>query len=103
MKDFTVTDTQLFVWTDEDELGFSINYVINNDFLIQLDSEGEFTIPASDEATWNNAESQDDAAEKFCAAELAEELELPTDTSDLLEQFAPEIYGESSAKEMLKR
>jgi hypothetical protein len=83
-----VTDVQLFGCGDS----FSANFAINNEFMIQLGTDGEWSIPSSNEASWSDEDKQDYAAESYTAQGVADNLGLPTELDEIKEQFAPAWY-----------
>lgn len=72
MENLKVTEIQIFNYGDK----FSANIAINNEFMIQRGTDGEYTIPDSNEATWGSDEKQDEAAEKYNADKLAINLRI---------------------------
>lgn len=59
---------------------YSVNYVINNSFVLQFDSETkEFSIPRAAEAHWKRRMLQDQAQRNFDADVIAGYLDLKTD------------------------
>ena len=72
MNELEVTTIQRF----KSDCGVSYNVAINDAWMIQLDCEGTFSIPGSNEATWRDAGPQDRASEFYSASEVAEHLQL---------------------------
>lgn len=91
---FEVSQIQLFPQSDFSggrTSVFSANIAINGEFMIQLGTDGEFSIPFAREAAWGDDAAQDWAQENLDADELAEQLKIPTDYSALLEMGGEEF------------
>jgi len=75
---FKVTDIQIFKSNADcdGKVRFSANIAINDKFMIQRGTDGEYSIPSSNLANWNSQEEQDYAAGSYNADELAETLKL---------------------------
>ena len=67
-----VTDIQRFKY----DYGTSYNFAIDNDWMIQLDTDGTFSIPSPGDAYWNNEDAQDKASDEYSADEIANLLSL---------------------------
>ena len=81
-----VTQIQIFEFRD-DEIAideFSANIIIDDKFMIQLGTDGEFSIPAANLAAWGDDEAQDYARDHLNEDEVAESLGIPTDKDDLV-------------------
>ncbi len=81
-----ITDIQIFAQPrhgDEEEQRFSANVAVDNKWLIQLGDTGEFSIPESNLAAWQDEEDQDYACENYDPDEIAKELKIPTDLESL--------------------
>lgn len=96
-----ITNTQIHAAIIDEKLSFSMNYAIDDSFMIQLGEDGKFSIPTGNEASWNDAAKQDAAFEQYDANELAKELGLPTELSDIYECYSPDFYGDNDAKELI--
>jgi len=110
-----VTDIQVFakVETQEyaelqyrDVFSHNINYAINDSFLIQYDSNTDkFSIPHSNEQSWNNDKDQDEAYNKLDAGVIANILKMPRTLENLYEEHGDSPDFESvceKAAEMIK-
>jgi len=114
--DLDVTDIQVWVETETEEyaelqyrdvFSHSINYAINDSFLIQYDSGTDrFYIPPSDEQTWNSDKKQDEAYNKLNAGVIANILKLPRTLENLFKEHEnmPEFYSlsEKAAEKLTK-
>jgi len=76
-----VTQIQIFEYEDDD---FSANIVIDDKFMIQLGTDGEFSIPAANLASWGSDQDQDFARDNLNEDEIAESLEIPSSKEDLI-------------------
>lgn len=98
IKDFDakVTETQLHAYYDveNDTIGYSINYAINDEFMIQFDPTEGFTIPDSGAACWNDDKNQDQAGLIFDADELAIKLGLSDNLDDFLSEHPRNFNSE---------
>ena len=83
-----VTQIQIFEYEGDD---FSANIVIDDKFMIQLGTDGEFSIPAANLAAWGCDEAQDYARDHFNEDEIAESLEIPSSKEELI------AYGNGQA------
>ena len=101
---YKVTDVQIFAYgMYEEDLGWGVNYAINNSFMIQYGEQSDsFSIPALDEASWNNKEEQDLAAQNILANDLAQELNLPKNLYEICETFTPDWLGDEKQIQRLK-
>jgi hypothetical protein len=104
-KELKVTDIQIFDSKDPEtgNVEWSANVAINDDFMLQIGTDGSFEIPGSHLAAWNDDNKQDDAAEKYDADELAETLGLSHDLDDLNEKFSLYFLGDESGRELLSK
>jgi hypothetical protein len=76
---FKITDLQIFNMADDEsaEDNFSANIAVNDAFMIQLGTDGEYSIPSSNLAAWLENDVQDQAAEDYEIDDLVEALGLP--------------------------
>jgi len=79
MKNLKVTEIQIF---GKDE--FSANIAINDKFMIQRGTDGEYSIPHPDTACWGNEDAQRFAHEEYNAADMAKELKLDKEIKKFL-------------------
>lgn len=112
MKNLAITDVQVFVCVNhnqvgEDEydtsLGWSANFAINDAWMLQYDPTDGFSIPSSNESSWNdndNPGAQDNAVENFVADDVASFLEIPTDLKTIENEYGVDLYGDDAAKKM---
>lgn len=104
----SVSETQLFiypVYTNnifnlEKKICFSVNYVINDLFMIQYDPADGFSIPSSETAKWCDSKIQDLASESLDADELAKKLNLQTSLDVIYElSLKSNIFGDDETAE----
>lgn len=84
-----VSDVQVWKYDNGD---FSANFAIDNKFMIQLGTDGEFSLPSSNEAAWDNDDDQDFAYSSFKVEDIVEKFSLPTSLEEIEEQFVPDYY-----------
>ena len=104
---FEITDIQLFDYCDYEQINdegdcekkysFSANIAINNTFMIQLGTDGEFSIPTSEEARWNDARMQDLMFEEQDADDIAGSLNVGKTRDSLIDDFGAEIMFPENA------
>ena len=80
-----ITQIQVF---NHDGQDFSANIAIDDKFMIQLGTDGEFSIPSSNEAVWSSDGEQDFAKENYDAGEIVSLLEIPNTEKELREMGA---------------
>jgi len=88
---YEITEVQVFKgWDDQlnptAEKTYSANVAVDDKFMIQLGADGEWDIPHSDEACWNDENEQDQAHESLNAADLVEALNAVERVQHLVEQ-----------------
>jgi hypothetical protein len=84
-------------FTFEKKLIWSVNYGINDDFMIQYDPKYGFAIPSGNEASWNGVEAQNKACNKFDADDLARKIGLETEISEIAKSVY-DFYGDDEAQ-----
>jgi len=83
-----ITDVQVF----QAGTAFSVNFAIDGSWMIQLGTDGRFSIPKAAEAAWSDDLDQDRAARQYDAKEIAELLDLPVELDRIDETFTPEYF-----------
>jgi len=86
-----ITDIHVFKgWDDQlqpnAEKKYSASVAIDDKFMIQLGTDGEWDIPHSNEACWSDENEQDQAHENFNAADLVEALNANERVQHLIDQ-----------------
>ncbi len=81
-----ITDIQ--IWQPKAPNGerhseFSANIAIDDTWMIQLGTTGEFSIPGGHLAAWKDEDAQDQACDTYDPDEIAQELRIPTTVEGL--------------------
>lgn len=107
MKDFQVTDVQVFISEqkgyDGTQIVWYVNFAINDSFLLQYEPEFGFTIPHCSEMFWHSEEVQEKAFDTLSGEKLAEKLELPTTLTQLDDDYAIDLYPFDRARDLLDK
>ncbi len=88
-----ITEIQIFDYShihDCDHGEFSANIIIDNKWVLQIGTDGRFSIPSPEEACCEWEEDQEGAQKNYSADEIAEKLEIPT-TLEGLERYQADI------------
>ena len=74
-KKLTITDVLVWCYTDDDgAIEVYANVAINDSWLLQLGTDGSWSIPFSGEAAWDDNDTQDRAAEQYNANDVAKRV-----------------------------
>lgn len=75
MTAYEITDIQVFKYQDPMwDIEYSANVAINDQFMIQLGTDGKWSIPHPDEACWKDEDAQGNAYESLDVDNLVELL-----------------------------
>ena len=105
---FDLTDTQ--IWLSEiphqEDFEFTLNFAINNEFMIQFNGS-DFSIPHASEVCWNNDVIQNIAHYSIDSDELVKKLGLDEvedmSIKEIKEKLSPDPYGDSKLVEAFKK